>query len=61
MLSTNDLPNLTGLYDSQTDAGNQVLKCNAPQAFVYGDNLCTLNDGVYSCGANATIATAKKA
>jgi hypothetical protein len=54
MLSVDDVPNLTSIYDSQIEAGSKIKACNTPQAFIYGTNLCTLKDGNYTCRTNPT-------
>lgn len=49
ILASDQTPNLTGLYASPTEASTAVLNCNTPQAFTYGDQLCTLHNGKYVC------------
>lgn len=49
ILSTDQTPDLTGLYSTPTEASSAVLNCNAPQAFLFDHKLCTLRNGKYSC------------
>lgn len=49
LLSSEQVPNLTGIYSTPLEASSAVLKCNSPQAFKYDSNLCTLDKGKYSC------------
>lgn len=49
ILSADQTPDLTGLYPTPTDASSAVLNCNAPQAFLFDHQLCTLHDGKYTC------------
>jgi len=49
ILSTEQTPNLTGIYPTATAASKAVLACNAPQAFKYDHTLCTLDNGKYTC------------
>lgn len=49
ILSDNETPNLTGIFDSPKEASTAALNCNSPQAFLYDRNLCTLKDGKYTC------------
>jgi len=57
MLSVNETPDVTGLFATQQDAADAVLKCNAPQAFTYDHHLCTLHEGKYGCIPSPTTMT----
>jgi hypothetical protein len=49
MLSSSDVPNLTGIYENQNTASQGALACNSPQAFMYDGKMCTLHNGSYVC------------
>lgn len=54
MLSERGVPNVSGLYADENEAAAKLLQCNRPQAFAYGNKLCTMQDGQYKCQNTST-------